>query len=1141
VDSFYGSGRLDLSSLGDLTNDGVPEILVTRKTSHTVANLYIYDGAGNLLPSLGRATAMAVARDGSMFVDAVLPAGPDGHGKVLLALTSNYDANPRGTALFDQTSGSQLWYYAAGNSVNGSIADVDGDGKLDIVSATWTAVSNGTTGCGLGWNTCTNDWQTWVVLVDQDGHEKFAASFDSGGSISSRIVDLDRDGTKEILVVQAHWTQAWHTGESWIRLLNAEGSILRQLDGSQDLAWGVSAIADLDLDGKDEVILAETYNDINPKLRVVDSELNLVAEAPGYNFAEAINDINGDSWPEIIASSYATQRLGVLQLQEGTLVELWHTSPFSSPPGAIVSDLTGDGINEIIVTDDDGVHVLGYQPAPPPPTITVTPPPSQPRHTLIVANPGRMANLYGASITTQLMDRLADLAAHPRVNGTIVRLDEEPAVAAAYQAWDQHSPATDPTHTNEYANAVAEAIREVIRARFDQDPDLWYILLVGDDRIIPYRRLDDRSPFGEHTYRHVAVTTTVGAAMAQDKILTDDFYGDIIPDPAPGHPFYIPDRPVGRLVETPEGIMAAIDAFLAQDSTLASSALVTGYDLVTDLAWDEVGLFHADGVATTRLIGSYWDGQDLYTRLLGSGAGYELAGVNVHSTHFAYGAPAGGRVTASDVTGAWADLRGRVVFGPGCQAGLNVPPMGAPYPAADFPETFLARGANYIGNTGWGIGDWSAVAFSERLAAGLTAYLVGGPSATLGDAWLAAKLDYYVNEGVFDPVHEKVMAQFTLYGFPMYEVRSGGGGQASVEPGAEGQPGLLAGIARPSILEAIQAVKARAVQEPTKSASQPPRLTRVSVHYAPPGKGATQALVEHSEPQGTYYSLDGQVQRNHNRPLQPKQGWSLELSGGNAHGVVFRGGIYEDMAPFDPLVASAAVITGTTAGEGVFSGASWSPAIPYALKVVPLASDTHVQNLVVSFGQYHPEGIERLYRSMSFDIYYSDSSDYTPPTATVSSWLLDDKIQLAVNATDASGIHRVVATFTASDRHWRSVDLIWDPTAQRWRGEIPASSSVEYFVQVIDNAGNVFVDDNDGAYYHLPTPATCPDFAGPAGVGVEDIQAAAARWGLTAANPDPDNDLTTPNYETQYDLVFDGSIDIVDVMTVAAHWGDVCG
>lgn len=57
---------------------------------------------------------------------------------------------------------------------------------------------------------------------------------------------------------------------------------------------------------------------------------------------------------------------------------------------------------------------------------------------------------------------------------------------------------------------------------------------------------------------------------------------------------------------------------------------------------------------------------------------------------------------------------------------------------------------------------------------------------------------------------------------------------------------------------------------------------------------------------------------------------------------------------------------------------------------------------------------------------------------------------------------------------------------------------------------------------------------------MDDFQAVAIRWRLTAANPDPDGDPTTPNYEARFDLDGDGNIDIVDIMLVAAQWGERC-
>lgn len=59
-------------------------------------------------------------------------------------------------------------------------------------------------------------------------------------------------------------------------------------------------------------------------------------------------------------------------------------------------------------------------------------------------------------------------------------------------------------------------------------------------------------------------------------------------------------------------------------------------------------------------------------------------------------------------------------------------------------------------------------------------------------------------------------------------------------------------------------------------------------------------------------------------------------------------------------------------------------------------------------------------------------------------------------------------------------------------------------------------------------------------VGITQIQAVAGRWGLTAAEPDPDDNPATPNYEAQFDLDLDGDIDSADIMQMAGRWRDPC-
>jgi hypothetical protein len=50
----------------------------------------------------------------------------------------------------------------------------------------------------------------------------------------------------------------------------------------------------------------------------------------------------------------------------------------------------------------------------------------------------------------------------------------------------------------------------------------------------------------------------------------------------------------------------------------------------------------------------------------------------------------------------------------------------------------------------------------------------------------------------------------------------------------------------------------------------------------------------------------------------------------------------------------------------------------------------------------------------------------------------------------------------------------------------------------------------------------------------------AGRRRLTAANPDPDGDPNTPNYGAAFDRDGDGVITVVDIMDVAAGWGQGC-
>ena len=68
----------------------------------------------------------------------------------------------------------------------------------------------------------------------------------------------------------------------------------------------------------------------------------------------------------------------------------------------------------------------------------------------------------------------------------------------------------------------------------------------------------------------------------------------------------------------------------------------------------------------------------------------------------------------------------------------------------------------------------------------------------------------------------------------------------------------------------------------------------------------------------------------------------------------------------------------------------------------------------------------------------------------------------------------------------------------------------------------------------------CYDFDNDGIVDLDDLIAVAVRWPLTIADPDPDNNPATPNYEPLYDLNSDGAITVIDIMMVAGRWQQSC-
>lgn len=702
-----------------------------------------------------------------------------------------------------------------------------------------------------------------------------------------------------------------------------------------------------------------------------------------------------------------------------------------------------------------------FTPTPTPsPTPTPTPPPLAAK-TLIVVNGARFATLYGAAQTGPLMDKLFQLADDEAVTGVVLQVESDPAVAAAYGAWTANATTLA---DNDLANAVIAAVRNRVLSFVDNAPDLNHVIIVGDDRIIPFRRVLDRvAPTGqnadsiEEVYApDVVENGTVRAALAANMILTDDYLVDKEPSQWQDqqknqYELYIPDYAVGRLIETPDEIVAFIDNFLGGDKTISTNrVLVTGYDFVQDSA-DRMKTLYSNDTLTTdgQLIASQWLGDQLRAKFLQATPRFDIYAVNGHSTHLAQGTPDENDITAAEVAAATTDLSGALVYSLGCHGGLNEAG------ALDLPQAYLRKLAHYVGNTGFGWGG-SGVVYSEALMRNYSLELLRDTTSTIGPALVAAKQKYYTNVQTFRAFDAKVLMQVTLYGLPMMAMTSGGTlSEDDPFPSAE-------------------------------SSFTPPsafgELAEGAVGYQLPGSFG--AFGEETGSQGVAFNLDENVVFAAGEPLQPLYFAAVPAPAvGELRGVVFLGGVYSDVMGVDPVVALAENEYISDATEPSFSSATFYPPVPFTVRNhadIAGATDT----VVMSLGQFKSNtdvngaavgttGVNRVYDQMSFSAYYSKSPDRNAADITFVDGILDPATgagQIKVAASDGSGIHRVVVAYDNGQGQWQSAALTLDAATQTWTGGITGTVNTRFFVQVVDKAGNVAINDNKGRYYSLAAP-----------------------------------------------------------------------
>jgi hypothetical protein len=484
--------------------------------------------------------------------------------------------------------------------------------------------------------------------------------------------------------------------------------------------------------------------------------------------------------------------------------------------------------------------------------------------TLYIVAEQRMKNYYDQPAESDVDEVILSLLnlASDEGDAFVINLDNYagsnggPELATLYAEWDNN--ADNPF----YANRLAQTIDNIINAATVRNPlpsqatgilsagvtftptsstdpplpNIEHIVLVGADPVIPFLRVPDltavaneadyaeymRQEFGSDV---IDPNTPLGAALQYRTLLTDNLYGADRSYRFGSFPLFIPNRAVGRLVETPADIATYLRTYDSSYSAFTSPleipatgedwAFTAGYDFVTDqseVVADRLNSYMGgDPGNSIRLINDTWTAADLreewfegqFTDFYTSTYSVEarsflsLQSLNGHFDHWQIIPADGGdngTLLAQSVYTPTGSLftdsnelffTNRLAYSIGCHSGYSVPdplvPLrdGFEFVNADFPQAYLKQGGNWIGNTGYGYGSLDSIDYSERLALLFTEELgrdVPDPNTanyagqSIGQALVHAKQRYVRNATTLSIYDAKVLQVMNLYGLPQIRV-----------------------------------------------------------------------------------------------------------------------------------------------------------------------------------------------------------------------------------------------------------------------------------------------------------------------------------------------------------------------------------
>jgi hypothetical protein len=344
----------------DLNGDGRPDLIVTNQGDDTVSVLLNTTPPGAPLSNFASQQTFATGSGPR----SVVAADVNGDGRPDLIVANTAD-NTVSVLLNTTAPGATTPSFAAGQTfavdsgpASIAAADLNGDGKLDLVVANATA---GTI------SVLFNTTVPGATMPSFAAQHSFAAGSGAG---SVAVTDMNGDGRLDLVIV--------NTGANSLSVIfntTEPGDAVPSFAAQQVFGAGIAptfvAAADLNGDGKPDLVLANTtanaisvlFNRTAVGAALASFATGQIVDTGNGPSSVAITDMNGDGKPDLVIAYTDDNTVAVLRNQTvpGTATAVFAARQVfiggNAPSSLAAADLNGDGRPDLIVGNASGSMV----------------------------------------------------------------------------------------------------------------------------------------------------------------------------------------------------------------------------------------------------------------------------------------------------------------------------------------------------------------------------------------------------------------------------------------------------------------------------------------------------------------------------------------------------------------------------------------------------------------------------------------------------------------------------------------------------------------------------------------------------------------------------------------------------------------